>query len=877
MIVSEVLGGSDMVSRRALQQGETEMCSPPKVDGETIYDIISAAQQKCIEDGIAVSDEEVKSTSLAITELLEAENCWKVLCGEIVEPALEVMNTFITVAKCAGVGLDPRSCVVSATAEMIVSEKYDIQDTMCEPPKVDNSRVHYFASSAHQMCLESGESVGQQEGEETAAAFIELFGADDCWMALCMEDPGKRTSDLMAGLLLDFVADCADANINRESCLESSLLQMVLSTKSPETMNVHRPLSQQYNEYYPAGNIGELGHHLSESNREADVSDSYSEFGNEHTHFHGTYEEGENCGPLIIDEFAIHQMVVTAKNRCMTQGISIGENEVEEASEKFSKLMSAEHCWGSLCDARTGLIVVGQHMEQCARIEMPFSMLHPNEAAEKPALYERDLKVACMLNYVMTASHSEFGLADPLENSAEMCYPPAHYDIENVCPAVIGPKALDHCTLDLPVFPEKPMSYDYEDPMSYGYDFSMSHNYEWPEIDWGFSLVSDPFSMDYSWRDSKQIQEDKSAINELCQILFQMSSEKGKECLQPLCDISINEKNNYNNGGNSNNEGGDVVDDSPTSAPYALETHEPTTPLSPTKLPVATPSSMPSLTQLPVATPSSMPSKVPSSVPSTAPSVDAMATSSVTPSQIPSSSPSISTSSIALLTLSPTPTPVPSTQFPTARLENGVVEMKFQAGITVKGISVNDIPLGGEELDNLVKVLKNSISHFLPEGAQVRILKIGGISVTRRRHLRVLEESEDKEEDEEGSKDVEIEFEVTMKQECSDAECTNSDSMSENLYQGMTKDLGEAVSDGSVTTKLREDAAEEGVVALKNVEVEENSFAAEEPTIMVMTIQKNDDGGVVDDDDNSAATRHSRARGLIGAAFLAATIFPMVV
>ena len=59
-------------------------------------------------------------------------------------------------------------------------------------------------------------------------------------------------------------------------------------------------------------------------------------------------------------------------------------------------------------------------------------------------------------------------------------------------------------------------------------------------------FFKDPFSMDYSWRDSKNNQEDKSAISEICRIIFQMISEKGKECLQPLSNIRINEKNYYN-------------------------------------------------------------------------------------------------------------------------------------------------------------------------------------------------------------------------------------------------------------------------------------------------------------------------------------------
>jgi len=884
IFMESVSGLSGM--RRALEDMEmgnetTGFCTPPQIDTAGVHNFVSVAQQKCTDNGFNASTHDVDETAEVLSKLFNAEQCWTTLCDDVNGTEIPDIPTilFDQLSTCAEVELDPESCLVSTAVDMLFTEAvagvggmrarrmlYEEEGVgpadACGPPVIDESMVQSIMYAAQEKCVEMGTEVDALEVNATTAAIVTLLEADQCWTALCSEvDVGITeveneianmfmTNEALMTMALEYVTSCADVELDDESCLETSLVDMLLSKDAPDGMGMHRHLGQTQR--------------MSSSQEPIKISTG-GEFGNqetEHTYDEYTNNESEECGPPISSEEAIGDMITMATQKCMLRGIQVDENELQETTAKLTKLMNADHCWESLCSEETGGMIMGKYMEQCASIDLPFAMLNPDVVKDSPESYLHDIKVTCMLNYVMSTTPSEFGLPDPPENSAEMCYPPGHENMEHMCPAVIGPMALRHCSVDLPDFPDFPDP-DFpdlpdfpEEPMSYDYEISMSYAYEWPEMDWGFSLeypggdnkdseddhdvewpdmdwdfsMDTGFSMDYGSGDNDDEdgdnEDNEKAVDHLCRILSQMSSDKGKSCLAPLCAVDV-----------PGNEDEDEDDDDFKIFKSSAPSSTPET-ISPTLSPITmNPTSETASFSEPTSSPVGMP------------------TTTATPTALPSSG--------GLVTSAPTasPTSAPSTMSPTATPENGVVEVKFEAEITLNGLNISDIPTGGDELQAMVSVLKDVLAQFLPKDAEARIISIGGIRVAqRRRLLRILQ-----------SDGVDVEFEVIIKKECSDASCSDSANLSSELYDGITGELGEAVSSGNLTASLQEKAAEEGVPALEKAAVKEDSFSASEPITEVRTVEK-DNGN--DDYVGSGATPISFSSTLI--VLLVSAVLPLL-
>jgi hypothetical protein len=205
----------------------------------------------------------------------------------------------------------------------------------------------------------------------------------------------------------------------------------------------------------------------------------------------------------------------------------------------------------------------------------------------------------------------------------------------------------------------------------------------------------------------------------------------------------------------------------------------------------------------------------------------------------------------AATTLKPTalkPTTPTSTSRPTAsptKAKFGTIDVKFEAAVTLDGINVADLDFTA--LGAIVDLLEKVFASILPAGALVRLLKIGGISVTRRM-LRNLQEDQG----------VEVEFEVIVSRTCDDAECSNSDVLSASVYNDVTANLQAKVEDGSLSTAIQEEADAEGVSELANVSVKPDSLKASAPTVTVKKADPDDD-----DDDSASCTFKSNIALLV--------------
>ena len=166
--------------------------------------------------------------------------------------------------------------------------------------------------------------------------------------------------------------------------------------------------------------------------------------------------------------------------------------------------------------------------------------------------------------------------------------------------------------------------------------------------------------------------------------------------------------------------------------------------------------------------------------------------------------------------------------------------MAFEVAIKLDGLTMSDIDV--TKLDEVVDLLESVFGDLLPEGAIVRIISVGGLSVVRRL-MRFLQED--------ANSGVDVQFEVILKETCESQKCDESEALSETLYQSVTSDLREKVESGELSSSLQEEANEAGLSEFSNVSF--SSVEIGEKAVVVKEAQPADDDDENNDDDDSAA------------------------
>jgi hypothetical protein len=209
------------------------------------------------------------------------------------------------------------------------------------------------------------------------------------------------------------------------------------------------------------------------------------------------------------------------------------------------------------------------------------------------------------------------------------------------------------------------------------------------------------------------------------------------------------------------------------------------------------------------------------------------------PTSVPTSMP-ITTKPSAKPTPKPTNQPSPS---PTA-LIFGEIEVAFEVAVKLEGLNMTDIDI--TKLDEVIDILESVFGDLLPEGAIVRILSVGGLSVARRL-LRWLQE-----DDSASSSGVDVQFEIILLKTCDDLKCDDADKLSEELYRTVTTELNEKVESGALTEAIQTQASEAGVESLKNVSI--SSVKAGPASVTVKEAKDNKLPVDTEDDDDSSSS-----------------------
>jgi hypothetical protein len=174
-------------------------------------------------------------------------------------------------------------------------------------------------------------------------------------------------------------------------------------------------------------------------------------------------------------------------------------------------------------------------------------------------------------------------------------------------------------------------------------------------------------------------------------------------------------------------------------------------------------------------------------------------------------------------TAQPTELVVDAPTFEPTVMKYGEIEVSFECGVKLEGIKIDEIDI--TQLSVVVDLLVSSLREFLPEGAIIRIISVGGISVGRRLLLRLLQDDD--------TSGVDVQFEVILKEKCDTATCGNTAELSATLYQDVTSELKAKVESGELTSSIQEAAVSSNVPALAKVTVSEKSLQMETATTTV--------------------------------------------
>eukprot|EP00957_Ditylum_brightwellii_P210779 15365386-Ditylum_brightwellii.AAC.1 len=214
---------------------------------------------------------------------------------------------------------------------------------------------------------------------------------------------------------------------------------------------------------------------------------------------------------------------------CICNGVKVKQDEIENAVKSllpFSWKNSTGKMYALTKEANPYSLPTGDEYD------MTFTYT-PDVALG----IEKKDAIACMLDYVMSSLPANVGLEEPSEGLIETCFPPGHYDMENICLSNIGPPVLEYfgysnmydSALQFPFESEMitpDMSYSYHGKLSflYGYDFLCYYHYNLED-----DIIDDDLTADEEY------------IMDLCYIIESLGLEKGKGCSNALCGLWENE------------------------------------------------------------------------------------------------------------------------------------------------------------------------------------------------------------------------------------------------------------------------------------------------------------------------------------------------
>eukprot|EP00978_Attheya_sp_CCMP212_P006965 scaffold16242_cov55-Attheya_sp.AAC.12 len=268
-------------------------------------------------------------------------------------------------------------------------------------------------------------------------------------------------------------------------------------------------------------------------------------------------QDNAGCDVPNLNEEQIDDVVFEAKQLCM-------ESNVETPEDIAIKTMLGDQdCMQSLCMENIETILIFNYMETCAEVDLPSQLLTTPDTMMGLKQMEHNMMLTCMLDYALSTPKIQFGLDEHSTDSEENCYPPGYSEIESFCPTTLAPMAVEHCMDQIPHIPDDTMQ-------------SMSYSYG-----------GDMFSLSYNYGDGHDDEEKEIFQTDFCIIMEQLSSETGRECFLPMCEIAVSDTEPPSSAPTINDSSAPTIFTTPTRTPTSTDAPTLSPTLSPTAQPTA--------------------------------------------------------------------------------------------------------------------------------------------------------------------------------------------------------------------------------------------------------------------------------------------------
>mmetsp|Transcript_30948 Transcript_30948/g.65293 ORF Transcript_30948/g.65293 Transcript_30948/m.65293 type:complete len:1279 (-) Transcript_30948:2901-6737(-) len=802
-------------NRRFLQSAsDVDDCQLPQVGESDLLFLLNQAREKCMGAGIDVPLSDYEMATEDFKTFWGSDSCWLDLCEEFSSPSpILIKIMYQELSKCAGVDIDFDSCLVNQALEFMFTEG-DFDD--------DDDYAEYNAENAITRRIGARRVLRRLMEPRNSATMDD----DDSG---CEEQPNEDEMKFAVGFLLSRAADkCMDLGLVSPSEIDLVAGQFFKLFTSYDCMGIQVCDSNEY--YVEQSEVDESfkafsrGSAIAMLGQCAEVDTMSCTFWKSLENMQEISSETSAdglCHPPSSSEFDVDEIVAKAEQPCNAMGNVEDDHLLNATKHEIVALLARPQCWEDLCGPSTEEAIAIAWMDTCASIDVK-PLFHRASSSETSEDMHVNGKLQCMIQFILSKSHgeslSECGL---LKLDHLNCYDDNGIVLEafqfcsddEVIPPTFPPTSLD---LSMSFAYDPNDDYDsvdqYEPEMFLSYSMSMNYDNEWGRYD---DDDDDDDNDDWGTDDGEYHTNDDLSLymEAVCNLIHKLKEEPVKSCMKPFCEIGLKGALLEGNGNvdDANEHDDDYVDgvETPTIAPTMLPTVFP---------------SLESTKKLSTNAPTTKPTDVPTSKPTALPTMK------------PTSQP----------TIKPTSSPT--------KVQAGYVEVSFEVGIKLEGIDVSDLDI--TQLDSVVNVLEQVFKSMLPEDARVRLLKVGGISVSRR-ILRVLQDSIS------SSTGVDVEFEVIMTKQCDTAKCTESDHVSDSLYTEVTKDLKTKMESGSVTTAIQEKAKEDGVTQLENISVSVSSLTVSDAKVTVTEGSQNDDTGNDTSDSASIQTGHGAILSIV--------------
>ena len=832
--------------RRKLEQrfdnpGEfepTDLCASQPNEAElylNIRSLLAGSQEQCIENGVTFERGEIEKARTELFKLFSAQQCWGISNNctghNIAQPSsyLEFIegNVIGALGQCANV--EEISCVFSKSVKLIYGlslggHSQSPESIICTAPNVHAYDIEQIASLAKEHCLESGALVLDLNYYESVNDLKVLMARPECWEGLCEQE----AKDAIA---VEWMQTCAMMDLKFLTTLGSYNISSKVSLKSDRLRCMA--------EYIASANW--------ESH--ANWACSLPHLGN------------DICGL----EPTKHGIGKEAYFHCGVETLSPTPPPLVPLPSSIPTSLAAPS-------------------PSEGPMALQFSMSFAYDDIYDWAHFEPDMSFSLSLEQLNGGAfsmsygdwHEGEDLIQTIDASVLPSFAPSELEITPVAPTAVcaGLEHACNCS-EYPVINGVP---------GYCNGYTPSRG-----------LFCDSCCACHENLTDSQISNELDMsmhIEEVCSLISELNIGIAQRCLQPVCDIRLEAA--FTTGADT--DGIALPTLMPTiipSPPTSLMTSETPTGIATSESPTLQPSSL-------VNDASDVPTPV---VTSYAPSIvtTSRPTASENPtSQLPTTSavPTLLATTTPLPTLKPTdgptsagptllPTTAPITPLPTLKPTSfltskpstspiilsasptveqfGSVEVSFEVEVTLEGIDVSDLDITA--INDVVNLLEAVFADMLPPGAIVRLLKVGGFSVTRRL-LRFLEE------DSLGG--VEVEFEIIMTQVCSSAKCEETEvaEISESLYQEVSSDFEQKVTSGELTTSIQEEAESRGVSEMSDVVVNASAVHVGKAKVTVKEAKEVDAPADPTDDDGISSSRHSR--GTLLSAFVGVVLIVFI-